>query len=47
MRLARTVGGAGRLGGELTPPCAAALAAVLEALGKRAGPEDLRSKVAA
>src|SRR5712691_3983517 len=29
------------LGGDLTPACAAALAAVLEALGKRAGPEDL------
>ena len=26
------------------PQCAAALAAVLEALGKRAGPEDMRSK---
>src|SRR5215469_8254707 len=44
VHLARTFGGAGKLGGDLTPPCAAALAAVLEALGKRAGPEDLRSK---
>ena len=42
--LARTFGGAGRLHGDLTPACAAALSAVLEALGKRAGPEDLRSK---
>jgi uncharacterized protein DUF222/HNH endonuclease len=42
--LGRTFGGAGTVRGDLTPPCAAALAAVLEALGKRAGPEDLRSK---
>jgi hypothetical protein len=42
--LARTFRGAGKLTGDLTPQCAAALAAVLEALGKRAGPEDLRSK---
>jgi Domain of unknown function (DUF222) len=38
-----TLGGAGRLTGDLTPACSAALAAVLEALGKRAGPEDLRT----
>jgi Domain of unknown function (DUF222) len=38
-----TFGGAGRLTGDLTPGCAAALSAVLEALGKRAGPEDLRT----
>ena len=44
VHLARTFRGAGRLGGDLTPQCAAALAAVLEALGKRAGAEDLRSK---
>jgi hypothetical protein len=44
VHLARTFRGAGKLGGDLTPQCAAALAAVLEALGKRAGPEDLRSK---
>jgi hypothetical protein len=42
--LARTFRGAGKLNGDLSPQCAAALAAVLEALGKRAGPEDLRSK---
>jgi Domain of unknown function (DUF222)/HNH endonuclease len=42
--LGRTFRGAGTVRGDLTPPCAAALAAVLEALGKRAGPEDLRSK---
>jgi len=39
-----TFGGAGVLRGDLTPECAAALAAVLEALGKRQGPEDDRSK---
>jgi len=44
VHLARTFRGAGRLRGDLTAQCAAALAAVLEALGKRAGPEDLRSK---
>jgi hypothetical protein len=44
VHLARTFRGAGTLRGDLTPQCAAALAAVLEALGKRAGPEDLRSK---
>jgi len=38
-----TFGGTGRLTGDLTPGCAAALSAVLEALGKRAGPEDLRT----
>jgi hypothetical protein len=36
--------GAGKLAGDLTPECAAALTAVLESLGKRAGPEDDRSK---
>src|SRR5260370_1275003 len=44
LRLARTFRGAGQLNGDLTPQCAAALAAVLEALGKRARPQDLRSK---
>jgi Domain of unknown function (DUF222) len=44
VRLATTFRGAGKLGGDLTPQCSAALSAVLEALGKRAGPEDLRSK---
>ena len=38
-----TFAGAGRLTGDLTPGCAAALSAVLDALGKRAGPEDLRT----
>ena len=38
-----TLGGAGRLDGDLTAGCAAALTAVLESLGKKAGPEDDRS----
>ncbi len=38
-----TFGGAARLTGDLTPGCAAAVAAVLEAIGKPAGPEDLRT----
>ena len=42
-RLGITFRGAGRAEGDLTPGCAAALAAVLEALGKRAGPEDVRT----
>jgi hypothetical protein len=43
--LGTTLGGAGRLTGDLTPACSAALAAVLESLGKRAGPEDIRTVV--
>jgi hypothetical protein len=38
--LETTLAGAGRLIGDLTPGCAAALNAVLEALGHKAGPED-------
>ena len=38
-----TFSGAGRAQGDLSPGCAAALAAVLEALGKKAGPEDTRT----
>ena len=38
-----TFGGAGRLTGDLTPGCAAAVSAVLEALSKPAGPQDLRT----
>jgi len=41
--LGTTVAGAGRLTGDLTAGCSAALSAVLESLGKRAGPEDIRS----
>src|SRR5262245_64271067 len=43
LRLGITFRGAGRAEGDLTPGCAAALAAVLEALGKKAGPEDKRT----
>jgi hypothetical protein len=39
-----TFEGAGKLDGNLTPQCAAALQAVLDALGKRRGPEDERTK---
>jgi Domain of unknown function (DUF222) len=40
-----TFRGAGRLAGDLTPGCAATVTAVLEALGKRTGPEDSRTAV--
>jgi len=36
--------GAGRLRGDLTPRCAASLQAILDALGKKAGPEDTRTQ---
>ena len=39
-----TFGGAGVIRGNLTPECAAAVRAVLEALGKKAGPEDDRDE---
>ena len=39
-----TFQGAGKLNGNLTPQCAAAMQAVLDALGKRRGPEDERTK---
>ena len=42
-RLGITFGGAGRAEGDLTSGCAAALAAVLEALEKKTGPEDTRT----
>jgi hypothetical protein len=44
LRLDLTLHGAGRVDGDLTPQCAAALRAVLEALGSKAGPEDARTK---
>ena len=44
LRLDTTFEGAGKLDGNLTPQCAAALQAVLDALGKRRGPEDERTK---
>ena len=43
LRLETTMDGAGRIRGDLTPECAAAVTAVLEALGKRRGPEDMRT----
>ena len=43
LQLDTTMDRAGRLTGDLTPECAAAVTAVLESLGKRRGPEDLRS----
>ena len=39
-----TFGGAGVIRGNLTPECATAVRAVLEALGKKAGPEDDRTE---
>ncbi len=44
LSLGATFRGAGKLSGDLTPQCTAALQAVLEALGKPMGPADLRSK---
>jgi hypothetical protein len=44
VRLGTTFGGAGVIRGNLTPECAAAVRAVLEALGKKAGPEDDRTE---
>lgn len=44
VRLGLTFGGAGVIRGDLTPECAAALAAVLEALGKKRGPQDDRNQ---
>ncbi len=41
--LETTIGGAGRLTGDLTGPAAAAVTAVLEALGARGGSEDTRT----
>jgi hypothetical protein len=43
LRLGTTFGGAGKLAGELTAQCAAALQAIFDALGKNLGPDDMRS----
>ena len=43
LRLDRTLHGAGRVEGDLTPQCTAALDAVLDAFSKKAGPEDTRT----
>jgi Domain of unknown function (DUF222)/HNH endonuclease len=44
VQVGTTFGGAGVIRGDLTPECAAAVQAVLEALGKKAGPEDVRTE---
>jgi hypothetical protein len=44
VQVGTTFQGAGVIRGNLTPECAAAVQAVLEALGKKAGPEDPRSE---
>ena len=44
VKLATTIGGAGVLHGDLTAECAAAVAAVLDALGAPAGEDDDRTK---
>jgi len=41
--LQTTIGGAGRLLGDLTPECAARLQMILDTLGAKGGPEDTRS----
>jgi hypothetical protein len=40
-----TLGGAGRLHGDLTPDCTAALTVVPDAPGQKAGPENTRTAV--
>ena len=44
LQVGTTFGGAAVIRGDLTPECAAAVRAVLEALGKKAGPEDDRTE---
>ena len=44
LKLGTTFGGAAVIRGDLTPECAADVAAVLEALGKKRGPEDNRTQ---
>jgi hypothetical protein len=44
VQVGTTFGGAAVIRGDLTPECAAAVRAVLEALGKKAGPEDDRTE---
>jgi hypothetical protein len=44
VQVGTTFGGAGVIRGNLTPECAAAVQAVLEALGKKAGSEDPRTE---
>jgi hypothetical protein len=44
LKVATTIDGVGRVNGNLTAECAAAVQAVLEALGKNAGPDDDRTE---
>jgi|tagenome__1003787_1003787.scaffolds.fasta_scaffold20976279_2 hypothetical protein len=44
LKLGTTIDNAGRVTGDLTPECTAAVQAVLESLGKKRGPEDARSE---
>ncbi len=44
LRLGTTIDNAGRVNGNLTPECTLALQAVLDSLGKKAGPEDERTE---
>jgi hypothetical protein len=44
VQVGTTFGGAGVIRGNLTPQCASAVRAVVEALGKKAGPEDDRTE---
>jgi hypothetical protein len=44
VQVGTTFQGAGVIRGDLSPECAAAVQAVLEALGKKAGPEDSRTE---
>lgn len=44
VQVGTTFGGAGVIRGDLTPECAAAVQAVVEALGKKAGSEDARTE---
>jgi hypothetical protein len=43
LRLGTTLGGVGKLSGDLTAACAAALQAIFDSLGKHLGPDDHRS----
>jgi Domain of unknown function (DUF222) len=44
LKLGTTIDNAGRITGDLTPECTAAVQAVLESLGKKHGPEDDRTE---
>jgi len=44
VRLGTTFGGAGAVRGDLTPECTAAISAVFDALGKKRGAEDRRTR---